>query len=81
MGSTISTYTSRVISLKKPSNPNVEEDDLLEGRDREEDIAQFPYVEFTGRDSITCPSCQGTGCIPTGNVPFLRVLYLENMDK
>uniref|UniRef100_UPI00358EDC74 transmembrane protein 106B-like n=1 Tax=Myxine glutinosa TaxID=7769 RepID=UPI00358EDC74 len=28
------------------------------------DIAQFPYVEFTGRDSVTCPTCQGTGRIP-----------------
>ncbi|XP_066533362.1 transmembrane protein 106Ba [Hoplias malabaricus] len=28
------------------------------------DISQFPYVEFTGRDSITCPTCQGTGRIP-----------------
>lgn len=28
------------------------------------DISQFPYVEFTGRDSVTCPTCQGTGRIP-----------------
>ena len=30
------------------------------------DVAQFPYVEFTGRDSVTCPTCQGTGRIPRG---------------
>jgi len=36
-------------------------DDSLDGLDRQEDIAQFPYVEFTGRDSITCPTCQGRG--------------------
>ncbi|XP_075584363.1 transmembrane protein 106B isoform X2 [Pelecanus crispus] len=30
------------------------------------DISQFPYVEFTGRDSVTCPTCQGTGRIPRG---------------
>uniref|UniRef100_A0A8C2WVB3 Transmembrane protein 106B n=1 Tax=Cyclopterus lumpus TaxID=8103 RepID=A0A8C2WVB3_CYCLU len=30
------------------------------------DVSQFPYVEFTGRDSVTCPSCQGTGRIPRG---------------
>ena len=30
------------------------------------DVSQFPYVEFTGRDSITCPTCQGTGRIPRG---------------
>ncbi|KAL7832087.1 hypothetical protein AOLI_G00296350 [Acnodon oligacanthus] len=37
------------------------------GSDSEEeknDISQFPYVEFTGRDSVTCPTCQGTGRIP-----------------
>ncbi|KAL1255852.1 hypothetical protein QQF64_013913 [Cirrhinus molitorella] len=30
------------------------------------DVSQFPYVEFTGRDSVTCPTCQGTGRIPRG---------------
>ncbi|XP_016359861.1 transmembrane protein 106B-like [Sinocyclocheilus anshuiensis] len=32
----------------------------------EGDVSQFPYVEFTGRDSVTCPTCQGTGRIPRG---------------
>ncbi|KAL4623669.1 transmembrane protein 106C [Arapaima gigas] len=50
------------------------EDDSLDGRDRQEDIAQFPYVEFTGRDSITCPTCQGTGHIPSGQVNELVAL-------
>nr|XP_005291963.1 transmembrane protein 106C [Chrysemys picta bellii]XP_005291964.1 transmembrane protein 106C [Chrysemys picta bellii]XP_023962107.1 transmembrane protein 106C [Chrysemys picta bellii]XP_023962108.1 transmembrane protein 106C [Chrysemys picta bellii] len=50
------------------------DDDLLDSRDREEDIAKFPYVEFTGRDSITCPTCQGTGCIPTEQVNELVAL-------
>ncbi|TRY81899.1 hypothetical protein DNTS_034454 [Danionella cerebrum] len=36
-------------------------DESLDGLDRQEDIAQFPYVEFTGRDSITCATCQGSG--------------------
>lgn len=31
------------------------------------DTFQFYYVEFTGRDSVTCPTCQGTGRIPRGN--------------
>uniref|UniRef100_A0A7M4G0P5 Transmembrane protein 106 N-terminal domain-containing protein n=1 Tax=Crocodylus porosus TaxID=8502 RepID=A0A7M4G0P5_CROPO len=31
---------------------------------RSGDVSQFPYVEFTGRDSVTCPTCQGTGRIP-----------------
>uniref|UniRef100_A0AAV2K8G7 Transmembrane protein 106B n=1 Tax=Knipowitschia caucasica TaxID=637954 RepID=A0AAV2K8G7_KNICA len=33
---------------------------------KSEDVSQFPYVEFTGRDSVTCPTCQGTGRIPRG---------------
>ncbi|KAJ7416826.1 transmembrane protein 106C [Pitangus sulphuratus] len=51
-----------------------EEDDLLDSQDRVEDIAKFPYVEFTGQDSITCPTCQGTGCIPTEQVNELVAL-------
>ena len=42
------------------------DNDSLDGFVRQEDIAQFPYVEFTGKDSITCPTCQGTGRIPSG---------------
>lgn len=34
--------------------------------EKTEDVSQFPYVEFTGRDSVTCPTCQGTGRIPRG---------------
>ncbi|XP_077185085.1 transmembrane protein 106C isoform X2 [Paroedura picta] len=51
-----------------------DEDDGLDSRDREEDIAKFPYVEFTGRDSITCPTCQGCGYIPTEHVNELVAL-------
>lgn len=36
-----------------------------------EDMSQFPYVEFTGRDSVTCPTCQGTGRIPRGKKVFI----------
>ncbi|XP_058498928.1 transmembrane protein 106C-like [Solea solea] len=50
------------------------DDDSLDGLIRREDIAQFPYVEFTGRDSITCPTCQGTGRIPSGQVNELVAL-------
>ncbi|CAL8297263.1 unnamed protein product [Lota lota] len=44
---------------------------LLEDEAKDEDgegkdVSQFPYVEFTGRDSVTCPTCQGTGRIPRG---------------
>ncbi|XP_058598978.1 transmembrane protein 106C [Neofelis nebulosa] len=48
--------------------------DLLAEREQEEAIAQFPYVEFTGRDSITCLTCQGTGYIPTEQVNELVAL-------
>ncbi|XP_066529478.1 transmembrane protein 106C [Hoplias malabaricus] len=50
------------------------DDDSLGGLDRQEDIAEFPYVEFTGRDSITCPTCQGSGRIPSGQVNELVAL-------
>ncbi|XP_053570078.1 transmembrane protein 106B isoform X2 [Bombina bombina] len=33
---------------------------------RNGDVSHFPYVEFTGRDSVTCATCQGTGRIPRG---------------
>ncbi|XP_004693229.1 PREDICTED: transmembrane protein 106C [Condylura cristata] len=49
-------------------------EDLLAEREQEEAIAQFPYVEFTGRDSITCLTCQGTGYIPTEQVNELVAL-------
>ncbi|XP_016056551.1 PREDICTED: transmembrane protein 106C [Miniopterus natalensis] len=49
-------------------------EDMLDDREQEEAIAQFPYVEFTGRDSITCLTCQGTGYIPTEQVNELVAL-------
>uniref|UniRef100_G3SQA1 Transmembrane protein 106B n=1 Tax=Loxodonta africana TaxID=9785 RepID=G3SQA1_LOXAF len=42
-------------------NSEVHNEDTRNG-----DVSQFPYVEFTGRDSVTCPTCQGTGRIPRG---------------
>ncbi|XP_017266769.1 transmembrane protein 106C-like [Kryptolebias marmoratus] len=50
------------------------DNDSLDGLHRREDIAQFPYVEFTGRDSVTCPTCQGTGRIPSEQVNELVAL-------
>ncbi|XP_006888289.1 PREDICTED: transmembrane protein 106C [Elephantulus edwardii] len=49
-------------------------DDVWADPEQEEAIAQFPYVEFTGRDSITCLTCQGTGYIPTEQVNELVAL-------
>lgn len=40
------------------------------------DVSQFPYVEFTGRDSVTCPTCQGTGRIPRGKFPSFLSFFL-----
>ncbi|XP_008939818.1 PREDICTED: transmembrane protein 106C-like [Merops nubicus] len=57
-----------------PGGAEDEEGDFLESQDRVEDIARFPYVEFTGQDSITCPTCQGTGCVPTEQVNELVAL-------
>lgn len=42
-------------------------DGQMEEDQKNGDVSQFPYVEFTGRDSVTCPTCQGTGRIPRGN--------------
>ncbi|KAF7240285.1 hypothetical protein EYD10_13050 [Varanus komodoensis] len=72
MGSSLSANTSS--SCSRLQRENDSDEDLLDNKNREEDIARFPYVEFTGRDSITCPSCQGTGCIPTEQVNELVAL-------
>uniref|UniRef100_A0A9J8B5Y3 Transmembrane protein 106C n=1 Tax=Cyprinus carpio carpio TaxID=630221 RepID=A0A9J8B5Y3_CYPCA len=60
--------------LSRQSRPLMGGDDSLDGPDIQEDIAQFPYVEFTGRDSITCPTCQGSGRIPSGQMNELVAL-------
>ncbi|NXH14750.1 T106C protein, partial [Bucco capensis] len=70
MGSAFSLSASKPPSRQREE----EEEDLLGSRDRVEDIAKFPYVEFTGQDSITCPTCQGTGSIPTEQVNELVAL-------
>nr|KAF6454068.1 transmembrane protein 106C [Molossus molossus] len=63
-------------SARPPSYKRKKDDreDMLDEREQEEAIAQFPYVEFTGRDSITCLTCQGTGYIPTEQVNELVAL-------
>ncbi|XP_021238150.1 transmembrane protein 106C [Numida meleagris] len=76
MGSAISLSATSAASRqrRKADDDDDDDDDLLDSRDRKEDIAKFPYVEFTGQDSITCPTCQGTGCIPTEQVNELVAL-------
>ncbi|NXX43948.1 T106C protein, partial [Tricholaema leucomelas] len=77
MGSALSFSVAKAPSRprkKAEGREEEEDDDLLDSRDRVEDIAKFPYVEFTGQDSITCPTCQGTGCMPTEQVNELVAL-------
>lgn len=46
------------------------------------DVSQFPYVEFTGRDSVTCPTCQGTGRIPRGQrLPACFCAHVIKVEK
>lgn len=46
------------------------------------DVSQFPYVEFTGRDSVTCPTCQGTGRIPRGRSSRVELTFdLSNFSN
>ncbi|XP_069550217.1 transmembrane protein 106C [Brachyistius frenatus] len=61
-------------SGERRTDDNDSDNESLDGLGRREDIAQFPYVEFTGRDSITCPTCQGTGRIPAEQVNELVAL-------
>ncbi|XP_063110709.1 transmembrane protein 106C isoform X2 [Cavia porcellus] len=63
-------------SARLPSSKRKKDDReaFLADPEQEEAIAQFPYVEFTGRDSITCLTCQGTGYIPTEQVNELVAL-------
>ncbi|TRY94147.1 hypothetical protein DNTS_026140 [Danionella cerebrum] len=49
---------------RKEDEKNLTEESKTQTEDENHDVSQFPYVEFTGRDSITCPTCQGTGRIP-----------------
>ncbi|XP_051016243.1 transmembrane protein 106C [Acomys russatus] len=70
MGSQHSTSVHTFCQRKEDDNP----EDLLAEREQEEAIAQFPYVEFTGRNSITCHTCQGAGYIPAEQVNELVAL-------
>ncbi|XP_023259469.1 transmembrane protein 106C [Seriola lalandi dorsalis] len=72
-GSSLSLLPERQCSGKRGEDKD-SDNDSLDGLGRREDIAQFPYVEFTGKDSITCPTCQGTGRIPSGQVNELVAL-------
>ncbi|XP_058678213.1 transmembrane protein 106C isoform X2 [Ammospiza nelsoni] len=51
-----------------------EEEEVLVSQEPVQDGAKSPYMEFTGQDSITCPTCQGTGRIPSEQVNELVAL-------
>ncbi|XP_059812507.1 transmembrane protein 106A [Hemitrygon akajei] len=44
---------------------SVENTDEVQGNNGEAS-SHVPYVEFVGRENVTCPTCQGTGRIPRG---------------
>lgn len=58
---------------QKEDQEKLTEDSKSQTEDDKEDVSQFPYVEFTGRDSVTCPTCQGTGRIPRGKNRSIRL--------
>lgn len=70
--SSLSLLPERQCSGRQGGEDKDSDNDSLDGLGRREDIAEFPYVEFTGRDSITCPTCQGTGRIPSGEWEQLK---------
>ncbi|XP_050840835.1 transmembrane protein 106C [Serinus canaria] len=39
-----------------------------------QEVAKVPYMEVTGQDSVTCPTCRGHGCVPTEQVHELVAL-------
>ena len=62
MGKSFSLFAKHSCSGDRTLLEDEAKDEDGEGKD----VSQFPYVEFTGRDSVTCPTCQGTGRIPRG---------------
>ncbi|NXH99377.1 T106C protein, partial [Pachycephala philippinensis] len=76
MGSVLSlSAVSAAPSRRKAEDEEDKEDeDLLDSQEPVEDVAKIPYMEFTGQDSVTCPTCQGTGRIPREQVNELVAL-------
>ncbi|XP_012966472.1 transmembrane protein 106C [Mesocricetus auratus] len=70
MGSQHSSSARTFCPRKKDDNL----EDLQSEREQEEAIAHFPYVEFTGRNSITCHTCQGAGYVPAEQLNELVAL-------
>ncbi|KAA0702179.1 Transmembrane protein 106B [Triplophysa tibetana] len=58
------------VPKQKVDERTLTEDSEHDSEDDKHDVSQFPYVEFTGRDGVTCQTCQGTGRIPRGLAIF-----------
>ncbi|XP_019130519.1 transmembrane protein 106C isoform X1 [Larimichthys crocea] len=79
-GSSLSLLPDRQRSERREEDRD-SDNESLDGLGRREDIAEFPYVEFTGRDSITCATCQGTGRIPSDQLNELVALIPYNDQR
>ncbi|XP_008419433.1 transmembrane protein 106B-like isoform X1 [Poecilia reticulata] len=66
MGISVSCISKETTLIDKEDNLSFPVEDGMTENGSLADVSQFPYVEFTGRDSVTCPTCQGTGRIPRG---------------
>ncbi|NWV57237.1 T106C protein, partial [Daphoenositta chrysoptera] len=73
MGSALSLPALSAAPSRRKSEDE-EDEDLLDGQEPVEGAARIPYMEFTGQDRIPCPSCQGTGRIPSEQVNELVAL-------
>ncbi|KAM4755265.1 transmembrane protein 106C isoform 1-T1 [Cyanocitta cristata] len=73
MGSVLSLSAASAAPSQRKAEDE-EDEDLLDSQEPVEDVAKIPYMEFTGQDSVTCPTCQGTGRIPTEQVNELVAL-------
>ncbi|KAK5855516.1 hypothetical protein PBY51_005613 [Eleginops maclovinus] len=64
MGKSFSLLSKQTDEGQDSMTSPLEEEETEDGKVG--DVSAFPYFEFTGRDSVTCPTCQGTGRIPRG---------------
>ncbi|XP_043995061.1 transmembrane protein 106B-like isoform X2 [Gambusia affinis] len=64
MGISVSCMSKETILINTKDNLSSLVEDGTTEKGKMPDVSQFPYVEFTGRDGVTCPTCQGTGRIP-----------------
>ncbi|NWV07244.1 T106C protein, partial [Ptilonorhynchus violaceus] len=74
MGSALSLPAGSAAPSRSKAEGREDQEDFQAGQERAGDVAKCPYMEFTGQDSITCPTCQGTGRIPTEQVNELVAL-------